>query len=438
EFAVAVSFGVFTTAFLSLFLLPAIFSLLKDPSELHLAKAKDGALTLFLGNFSLYIDKFKYIFILTFAVIVLITIKLLPNLDIGSDYYKYFPKNDPVIDELKYVSGMTGGNMWYNLTLEVPQNKGGFFGTQDGLVFLSNIENELRDNIYVYDVVSIVTYLKKMNVVLNNQYEVPQRVAVINLFKRIFSKMITDENKMFKEVKLMENDYNKVTFVIRIFDKNNNQPLAEKDFPLFMDSIKDTVSQIEHYGFKTKLWGWGLVASTISGIVLNDQFITLIISFLLVFTVTCIFFKSIYYGLVVLVPLITAICTNYLFLVILNIPLDLTTIMVSSVAIGVGVDDSIHFLIQYRQQIKLFPNDHRKVLYNTFMITGRPIVLTSVSIVAGLLVLLFASFVPITYFGLLVSLSLIGALIGTLIFLPALLSIINGFFSHRNNKCYKG
>jgi len=101
------------------------------------------------------------------------------------------------------------------------------------------------------------------------------------------------------------------------------------------------------------------------------------------------------------------------------------TVMFSSVAMGVGIDDSIHLILWYRRQLAVFPDpqDRHKALTSTLVIAGRPIVLTSLTIVAGLLVLVFSRFMPILYFGLLVSLALFTTTLGALVILPAVLSL---------------
>ena len=87
------------------------------------------------------------------------------------------------------------------------------------------------------------------------------------------------------------------------------------------------------------------------------------------------------------------------------------------------MDNSIHLLLQFRRQKRLYPDDIPKVFENTLTITGRPILLTSASIVGGLLILAFASFVPIVYFGILVSLTLFATAVGSLVVLPVILSL---------------
>ncbi len=423
EFALSVSFGVASTALLSIFLLPAIFSMLKEPTQIHLRGANEGWITTILGKLGSVVIKLRFLLIVIGVLLGLSTLYFIPRLTVGSDYYSYFPQEDPVIQEFMYATKMSGGTSWINLTLEAPDKSDGYFGTVEGLEVQSRFENELLKNSNVYDVVSMVSYLKKMNKLRFGKYEIPSRKGLIILLKRTFSKMFSTNDGMFKEVTLVEDNYNKVTFLIRIYNTEKGGPVAEDDFPEFLESISEALTNVEAENVETELWGLNYVANTVSRILLKDQVLTLIISFFLVFLVACVYFKSFYYGFVTIIPLITAIGTNYIFMVLLNIPLDVTTIMVSSVAIGVGVDDAIHFLIQYKKQLQIYPDNINKVIFYTFKITGRPIVLTTISIVAGMLVLVLASFLPIGYFGLLVSLALVGALLGTLIFLPAVLVV---------------
>ena len=147
------------------------------------------------------------------------------------------------------------------------------------------------------------------------------------------------------------------------------------------------------------------------------------LSFLFIFILTAIVFRSIGFGLYALIPLGMGIMLNFIFMFVAHIPMDMTTVMFSIVVIGVGVDNSIHFMLQYRKQINMYPGNVRRVIYHTLKITGRPILLTTASIVGGLLVLCFASFVPIIYFGLLVAMALFFAALGTLLILPVILSL---------------
>ena len=139
--------------------------------------------------------------------------------------------------------------------------------------------------------------------------------------------------------------------------------------------------------------------------------------------ITAVGFRSLLYGLYAVIPLLTGIMINVVFLYITGIPLDALTIMVSSIAIGVGVDDAIHFLIQFRKQWAKGNQDIRTAITKTMNITGRPIVLTTLAIDGGMIILGFGMFKPIVYFGLMVIITLSAACLGTVLVLPAVLSI---------------
>jgi predicted RND superfamily exporter protein len=159
----------------------------------------------------------------------------------------------------------------------------------------------------------------------------------------------------------------------------------------------------------------------------EDLVTSVLISLGAILVIACITFRSIRHGVLTLVPLVVGLMTNFVVMVLFDIPLDATTFMVSSVTIGVGVDDAIHFLFQYRRQKKKHPHDIGRILTHTLSITGRPILLTTAAIVGGLLVLVLASFKPIAYFGILIIVALSATCLATLFVVPAILVILSRF-----------
>ncbi|MBQ2258664.1 MAG: RND transporter, partial [Spirochaetales bacterium] len=87
-----------------------------------------------------------------------------------------------------------------------------------------------------------------------------------------------------------------------------------------------------------------------------------------------------------------------------------------------GVDDAIHFMHRFKNNKG---DDFIKSIRLTIIETGRPIILSTVSIVAGMMMLSFGSFMPIRYFGLLMSISLFGCMISTLIFMPPVMILFD-------------
>jgi predicted RND superfamily exporter protein len=113
---------------------------------------------------------------------------------------------------------------------------------------------------------------------------------------------------------------------------------------------------------------------------------------------------------------------NFVFVWAVGMPLDVLTVMFISIAVGIGVDDSIHLLIEYRHGRASFPADRRRAIAAALERAGKPIVLTSVAIIVGLSALVFSSFLPVVRFGIVISVVLFATTLGALIILPALLS----------------
>ena len=98
------------------------------------------------------------------------------------------------------------------------------------------------------------------------------------------------------------------------------------------------------------------------------------------------------------------------------------TSMIASIAVGLGVDNSIHYLIRFTRTEHNLPLQER--LKQALGITGTPIFFTSFTLIAGLCVLFFSSFKPILYFGLLISVTMLGCFIGVIFILPAFIYFV--------------
>ncbi len=156
--------------------------------------------------------------------------------------------------------------------------------------------------------------------------------------------------------------------------------------------------------------------------IMVDQNRATLLSFMLIFVIASIAVLSAPFGLAALVPVSVGVMINYIFMWSFSIPFDIVTVGFSSVAIGCGVDDALHFIIRYRLRRKENPQlSTLEAVKANIIETGRPIILTTVSVDAGLIMLLFASYTPIRYFGILMCVALTAAMLATLCVLPPVL-----------------
>ena len=106
-------------------------------------------------------------------------------------------------------------------------------------------------------------------------------------------------------------------------------------------------------------------------------------SWIRILLLTVLVFRSLLYGVFSLVPLGAGLLLNFAFMAITRIPLDMTTIMVANIGIGVGVDSAIYLVIQYRRELALSPADYTAAIQRTLVVMGPPILLASLSMAAG-------------------------------------------------------
>jgi predicted RND superfamily exporter protein len=142
---------------------------------------------------------------------------------------------------------------------------------------------------------------------------------------------------------------------------------------------------------------------------------------LVVITVTLgVLFRSAMAGAFCMVPNVLPILVNFGIMGFAGIRLDFGTAYISSVVIGIAVDDTIHFLHRYRREYRT-GRDHARTLRRTLGTTGRAITFTSITLLLGFAALLLSDFAPLRYFGLLVAVTMISCLVGDLLLLPALI-----------------
>jgi predicted RND superfamily exporter protein len=121
-----------------------------------------------------------------------------------------------------------------------------------------------------------------------------------------------------------------------------------------------------------------------------------------------------------MVPNILPLLLNFGLMGLLHIPLDVGTVMIASLALGIAVDNTIHMVVVFRR-FRETGSPSGEALEQTLLKKGRPILHISMVVCAGFLVLAFSSFLPMAWFGVLTALTFLWALGGDLILLPALL-----------------
>ncbi len=420
QFGIATSFGIFFCALLSLFFLPACLNHVKTPTVAQKQRITEGRLSRIISKTGIILLRFRFLILTAFAALVAAAFIAFPHIGYQTDFIRYFPEDETIIQDNAYIKSKIGKYDFINITLSAPEGEENYFLRPEVLEKILSVEINAEKSEEVAYIYSFVSYLAHLNEIMNDSYEIPQTRGLILLLSRYvkaISEMSVTEDTLSN---FANEEFSELTISYRYREKSM---LFQEDIAASIETFRVLIEEHLPDEIEVQFWGIGPRFIRLAEIFNEDQRQSTILAMLLVFIVTTFALRSFFNGIAALIPIITGITLNYIIMALLNIPLDMTTVMVSSVAIGVGIDDAIHFLLQYKRQLRRHPDNVPLVIANSLKITGRPILLTSLSIVGGLLVLTVAQFKPIVYFGFLVALALVATALGTLLILPAALSV---------------
>ncbi len=152
----------------------------------------------------------------------------------------------------------------------------------------------------------------------------------------------------------------------------------------------------------------------------RSQVQSLAIAFVLVTIILIIQLRSVGGGLLAVSPIALTVLLNFALMAYLNVGLDNATMMIASIAIGIGIDYSIHFSNRFKEELRA-GRDRVEALDVTLRTTGRAILINAASVALGFIVLLFARLVPLRHFGWLTATTMIFSAAGAITFLPAVM-----------------
>lgn len=417
EFGLSIGLGILFCGVLALFFLPAVFSLIGPPRDQHRERVTHGILTRSAAIMGQWAARRRLltagIFLLLFAGFLV----CYPLIRHQSDYFAYFPSNDRIIKDARFINKNSGGSQTFNITLSAPGGQKNHFLNPEVLETVDRFETVLGAHPSVTNTLSFNGILKTMNRTLTNSPGLPESRGLILLLGRYFRMIPNERISLGQEASIINDEASSITIYLKVAEAETYSIMGENDMRRFLDFIDAETELAFGESLDVYLWGNSMLLLDSSRTIKRDQLRSTIISITLGMVISWIFFRSAVFGVMVLIPLLSGIFFYFIILFISGIPLDMTTILVTNVTVGVGLDDAVHFILQYCKQRMLQPC--RLALSSSLRITGRPIVLTTLSLVAGLLMLCFAGFKPVVFFGFLIAGTLFSTMVGTIIFIPA-------------------
>ena len=221
--------------------------------------------------------------------------------------------------------------------------------------------------------------------------------------------------------------YNQLRYSIRV--KDSEKSLRRN---AFLTKIRyDLVNKLGLEKKQIHITGLLVLYNNMLQSLFKSQILTLGVTVLLLLGMFLILLRSLKTALIALAPNLLAICVVLGFIGWLNIPLDMMTITIAAISIGMAVDNTIHYIYRFKYEFKITGN-YAEVVHRCHSSIGRALYYTSLTIIIGFSILALSNFIPTIYFGLLTGLAMSIALIAALTLLPQLIITFKPFGSEFN------
>lgn len=415
--------GIMMSFFVCITLVPGILSLFpvsrssssgNASRDKKLKNAEVHGMSIFVGNFvkknTLWIFTFSIIFV-GFAIYGIARIK------VESNIFESFPENSEISRSTSYIEDNLMGLLPIEIAINAA-NTGGIF-QPEVLDKTEKLQNFLKTIPEVTTSMSVVDYVRKLNKLLSKDKS---------------SNQVTTQEKAIDYVKLASLHGDSI--VKSLYTKDNNEGrvsvrIKNVGSARYQEIVKG-IEQFIKFNFPLS------IGCTITGIVpllmdmqgylIESQIKSFTLAFILIFICITLLLKSLRIGMISMIPNLIPIAVTLGVMGYLDIRLDVATIMIASVAIGISVDDSIHFLYRFKKEYQANRNYYVSI-QRTLSGVGRALVFTTVVATCGFLIFCLSSFKPIQYFGLLTGVTMVSALIADIFILPSCILLFKPKFS---------
>ncbi len=420
EFGFSVSFGILYCVLLSSTYLPAILVLSPIPVDKKIEKQNRGLMVRLINRLSEFVPKYWKILLLILILLFFGFLFVKDRISLDSNYMSYFPESDPFGQESKHFAKKMGGTNPFYVTITAPNQEKNFFLQPSNLSKVWDFEKKImEESPDILQILSFPSYVSFANKTMTGKEGIPETSGLVLMLSRLIVLM---QNQVGGNLSMiLSSDATAMTLAIQHWDNVNEDLMTTSSIARVNEILIENLNLLPNNTTVT-IGGDPVVNMKFTTRLFNDQTVSTYLSILIVLIIASCTFKSGIKGLYCIIPVLSGIFINYLFMYLAKIPFDIVTVSFTSIAIGCGVDDALHFMLRFvNLEKENSKNNTVELVSRTIRETGRPIILTTISIVCGMLMLSFASYTPIRYFGLLMSVTLSGCMISTILFLPALI-----------------
>ncbi len=433
DFGWMMTMGLIVSILVTFFLLPSLLTLFSSDEDINVKNAENSLVTSALGNFS----KKSNIFIFGPTVIILILSLIgISKLEVENSFINYFDKETEIYKGMKKIDDDLGGTTPLNVIIKFPlkkkeeekddefsewededtekEDKAKYWFTRDKMDKILKVHDYLDSLPEIGKVLSFGSILRVAED-LNKKELQSLEIAVL------YSKIPVEIKKEIVSPYIsVEKDEARIS--VRI--KDSLQELRRND--LIKKINKDLNTKLNLDKNEYKLAGVLILFNNLLQSLFKSQILTLGIVMLGISAMFFVLFRNLTLSLIGVVPNFIAAFFILGIIGLMEIPLDMMTITIAAITIGIAVDNSIHYIYRFREEFNKIGNYNLTIdrCHNT---VGIAILNTSITIVFGFSILVLSNFIPTIYFGIFTGIAMLLAMISVLTLLPKLILIIKPF-----------
>ena len=432
DFGWMMTLGLITSFIITFTLLPTLINFV-PLEKISLKKYNDSLITSFFAKISQ--NNHKIIFTITSIIIVLSLIGI-SRLEVENSFINYFSKKTEIYKGMKLIDEKLGGTTPLEVILKFPEkekqkteekdefddweneednNEEKYWFTKDKIDKISMVHNYLDSLPQIGKVLSFSSIIDVATLLNNNKPLGTLEMGV--LYSKIPASIKSEIIDPYISIKDNEARIN-----LRIIDSQEN--LRRNDLIEKINYDLENKIGLEKNEFK--LAGVLILFNNLLQSLFKSQILTLGLVMIGIFAMFLILFKNIKLSIIGVVPNFIAAFFILGIIGLLGIPLDMMTITIAAITIGIAVDNSIHYIYRFKEEFDN-SNNYNETITLCHSTVGKSILNTSITIIFGFSILVLSKFIPTIYFGIFTGLAMLLAMISVLTLLPSLILLIKPF-----------
>jgi len=431
DFGWMMTMGLITSFIITFTLLPTLLNFFPD-NKITIKKEYKSKITLLFERIAL---KNKNIIFFTTGLIIFLSITGINKLEVENSFINYFKKNTEIYKGMKLIDQKLGGTTPLEVILKFPKkevdsepldedddwgdekddNDEKYWFTKDKIDKIEKVHNYLQNQPEIGKVLSFSSVLEVATQLNNNKplgtlemgvlySKIPETIK--NQIVDPYISISDSEARISLRIKDSKKDLKRNDLINKInFDLENKLNLKRDEY---------------------KLAGVLILFNNLLQSLFKSQILTLGFVMIGIFIMFLILFRNIKLSLIGVIPNFLAAFFILGIIGLANIPLDMMTITIAAITIGIAVDNSIHYIYRFKEEFSKSKNyiNTLKICHST---VGVAILNTSITIVFGFSILVLSNFIPTIYFGVFTGIAMLLAMISVLTLLPSLLLLFKPF-----------